>query len=123
MGESRKLDERKALATISSLKRALGIPNHPVKKDEFVSGRCHIYTPDEDSANLLGELLFRFGNNSRAAYYDSHPERFSIRDTITVQPLPEGGFDTAMNIPWPTHLASVLDKMIRKQLSSDSRFR
>ncbi len=56
-----------ALATISTLKRAMGIPNHPTKIDTIIENDFHIYTSDEESAQLIGELLYRYGNGRRAA--------------------------------------------------------
>jgi len=58
-------DEKEALATVSSLKRAMGIPNHPTKKDAFIGETIHIYTPDKNSAELITELLYRYGTGPR----------------------------------------------------------
>ncbi len=123
MADSRKAGERKALATISSLKRAMAIPNHPLKTDEFDSSTCRIYVPDEASAILLGELLYRYGNGPREKFYNEHPERFTSRDTVKVVELPEGGFQASMDIYMPTGFAKALEKMIQRHIAADSRFK
>lgn len=112
---------REALATISSLKRALGIPNHPTKTDTFIGDDFHIYTPDEESAQLIGELFFRYGNGRRAAYYDAHPEKFTVRDTVKVKAIDEGGYDTSISIPFAPHFSEMLQKMIAKHIAPDSK--
>jgi len=122
MVDAQKADERKALATVSSLKRALGVPNHPTKKDAFVEKHCHIYTPDEESAILLGELLYRYGNGPREKFYNAHPEKITIRDTVQVRALEEG-FAVSMNIPWPKTFVTFLEKMINKQIAPDHSLR
>ena len=113
---------REALATISTLKRVLGIPNHASKKDTFAveEGRLHIYTPDGQSAILLAELFYRYGTGNQAEHYKAHPEHHTIRDTIRTEQL-EDGCHVEMLIPWPPSLQKALDKMIKKHVAPDSR--
>lgn len=113
-----------ALAKISSLKRALGIANHPTKTDtfEFATHRFHIYTDSQESADLVAELLYRYGGGNRAAFYDAHPEKLTVRDTIDVVPLEGGGCDVSINIPSATGLTKALEKVIQKHIAPDKTF-
>lgn len=113
---------REALATVSTLKRVLGIPNHPDKKDEFIEHDLHIYTADKESAILLGEMLYRYGNGPREKFYNARPEIQTLRDTVRVEDLPEGGYDASMNINYAPHLKKMLDKMIAKNIAPDKSF-
>lgn len=114
---------REALATISTLKRVLGIPNHPTKRDSFVEDRdFQIYTPDQESAQLIGELLWRYGNGPKEAYYNAHPDLLTVRDTIRVRPLEEGGFAISINIPYAPSFAKALQKMVNKHIAPDKTF-
>ena len=121
MGDPTPWEWREALATVSSLKRAMGIKNHP-RKDEMIDGQLHIYLQDSDSAELIGELLFRYGNGKRARFYDSHPEIHTLRDSIRVEQLPDGGYDASMTIVHPTHFSRMVQKMIDKHISPDKTF-
>lgn len=112
---------REALATISTLKRVLGIPNHATRKDEFVEHRLHVYTGDQESAVLLGEWLYRYGNGPREKYYNDHPEKLTLRDTVRVEAV-EGGYDASMTINYAPHLKQMLDKMIQKHIAPDKSF-
>jgi hypothetical protein len=112
-------EQQEALAAVGTLKRALGIPNHKSKKDEFVDGRLQIYTPDFESAELIGELLFRYGNGRRAKFYDSRPDHKTLRDTIRVEPLSEGGYDASMCVVHSSHFSKMILKMVNKHLSPD----
>ena len=114
--------EREALATISTLKRVLGIPNHPTKTDNFVGHTLHIFTPDETSATLIGELLYRYGNGSREKYYNAHPEFETLRDTVKVEPVDGGGYDASVSVNHVAHLQRMLEKMIQKQIAPDKSF-
>ena len=124
MGHRTKEECREALATISSLKRVLGIANHPTQKDTLGAedGRLRIYTPDEESATLLGELLYRYGTGNQAAHYRARPEQPTIRDTIRTEAVNEGGYLTTMWVPWPLSMKTALNKMIKKHTAPDSRF-
>lgn len=122
MPEITKAQMKEALATVSSLKRAMGIPNHPIKTDTFTGEKIHIYTSDKESAALLGELLYRYGNGPREKLYNSRPERLTIRDTVQVAELPDGGYDVSMHIPWPQNLKKSWDKMIAKHIAPDKSF-
>jgi hypothetical protein len=122
MPEWTKEQGREALATVSTLKRVLGIPNHPDKKDTFLNHDLHIYTADKDAAILLGELLYRYGNGPREKFYNARPEILTLRDTVRVEPLAEGGFDTSMNINYAPHLKQMLEKMIQKHIAPDKGF-
>src|ERR1035437_5960858 len=122
MPEWTKEQGREALATISTLKRALGIQNHPKKKDEFIDRDLHIYTPDKESAILLGELLHRYGNGPREKFYNARPQSLTLRDTVRVEDLPGGGCDASMNINYAPHLKKMLEKMIQKQIAPDKTF-
>ena len=114
--------EREALATISTLKRVLGIPNHPTKADRFDGHTVHILTPDEASGTLIGELLYRYGNGPREAYYNAHPEFSTLRDTVRVEPVEGGSYDASMSINYAPHLQKMLEKMIQKQIAPDKGF-
>jgi hypothetical protein len=117
-----KKEEKEALAAVSTLKRALSIPNHKDKKDEYTDDTLHIYTPDFESAELIGELLFRYGNGKRAKFYDAEPDRLTLRDTIRVKPLPEGGFDASMSVIHSSHFAKMILKMVDKHIAPDKPF-
>lgn len=117
-----KKETNKALAAVSTLKRATGIPNHPSKMDEFAEiprNQIRIYTPSQESADLIGEILFRYGNGKRAAFYDAQPERSTIRDSIRVEPLDQGGFVTSMQIFHPRHFSEKISKMTEKFVAPD----
>ncbi len=120
-----KKETNKAIAALSTLKRAIGIANHATKIDEFEDfqrNRLHIYTPDQESAELIGELLYRYGSGNRAAYYNAHPELSPIRKTIRLKALPEGGFDTSIAILHPRHFAERILKMAAKHIAPDKHF-
>lgn len=120
-----KKETNKALAAISTLKRATGVQNHPTKKDEFAEiprNQLRIYSLDQESAELIGELLYRYGNGKRAAFYDAHPERSTIRDSIEVKPLRGGGYVTLMQIYHPRHFSEKLSKMTEKFVAPDKHF-
>jgi len=88
------------LAAISSLKRALGIPNHSTKRDEFrieefTNDKCCIYLPDEEAAKLVAELLFslaRKPRGEREAVGDPFAFKVSEGGGIKVEALDEGGY-------------------------------
>jgi hypothetical protein len=115
-------DKQEALAAVCTLKRALGIPNHEFKKDEYASSRLHIFTPDAESAELIGELLFRYGNGKRAKYYDARPEITTLRDTIRIEPVPGGGYEASMNVIHSSHFARMILKMVDKHIAPDKQF-
>lgn len=123
MANTTKQDQRQSLAAISSLKRVLGIQNHPSRKDEYISNHLHIYTPDDESAILLAELLYRYANGNLRAHYDAHPEHRSVRDTIMLKPLTEGGYEIEMWSPGPAALKTSLERMIKKHIAPEERFR
>jgi hypothetical protein len=114
-------DGRKALATVSTLKRALGIPNHPTEKDKFVNESIHIFTPEESSAILIGELLYRYGNGPREKFYNARPDLRTNRDTVCVQALPEGGYDASMFISYAPSFTKALEKMVLKHIAPDKK--
>jgi len=117
--------QKEALTAVSSLKRILGIPHHPTKRDEFMQDElhnpiCHIYTPDAQSAELLGELLYRIAVMPKgAAYYDSNHPGHSQRDTIRVQPLEDGGYDSSMRVLQPERFAAKIKKVIAKHIAPE----
>jgi hypothetical protein len=114
---------RESLAAISTLKRAIGIPNHPSKTDEIsVGGRCHIYTQDEESAELIAELLYKWANAGRKKYYDLHLPDSTLRDTIAVQSLPEGGFQTTISVLSAPNFTKGLHRLTQKHISPDKGF-
>jgi hypothetical protein len=117
-----KAQEKEALAVVSSLKRALGVPNHPDRKDEFADGKVHIYTTDASSAKLIGELLWRYGNGPRAAFYDAHPEKFTLRDTVAVNRHEDGGYEASMWILYPPAFTKAMQKMFSKYIGPDKTF-
>ena len=121
MPDSTREQEREALATISTLKRVLGIPSHRNKKDEFIEHNLHVYTADQESATLIAELLYRYGNGPREKFYNANPEILTLRDTIRVEPV-EGGYDASMSINYAPHLQKMLGKMIKKQIAPDKSF-
>jgi hypothetical protein len=113
---------REALAAISSLKRATGIPNHPTKTDTFVDHRFHIYAPDQESAEFIAEFLWRYASGTRTAFYDARPEKLTVRDTIRVLPLIEGGYDASITIPYAPSFTKALQKMVDKHIAPDRNF-
>jgi hypothetical protein len=121
VAEWTKKQEREALAAVCSLKRALGIPDHKNKPDAIVDEKLHVYTGDIESAQLIGELLFRYGNGKRAAFYDAHPEKLTLRDTIRVEAVHGGGFDASMNVYHSSHFARMILKMVDKHIAPDGR--
>ena len=82
----------------------------------------NVYTADKDSATLIAEFLWRYGNGTRAAYYDAQPDSFTIRDTIRVRLLEDGGYEVSMNIPYAPSLTKALQKMIEKHIAPDKTF-
>jgi hypothetical protein len=122
MPEVTKAEKKQALATVSSFKRAIGIPNHATKRDTFIDETIHIYISGKESAELMGELLYRYGNGPREKFYNAHPEKFTIRDTVQVKELPEGGYDVSMHIPWPRSFTEAMEKMMKKYIGPDSTF-
>ncbi len=117
--------QKEFLDAVSSLKRAFGIPNHPTKRDEFKrvdvwDPECHIYTADAASAELLGELLYRIAVTPKgAAFYDSIRPRVSVRDSIKVQPVPEGGYEASMWVSVPEKFSEKVYNIIEKHIAPD----
>src|SRR6185369_8294196 len=126
MSGSERKEQRSALDAISSLKRALGIHNHPEKKDEFKQDEllnpiCHIYVQDAGSAELIGEILHRVAIMPRLGHFpDSRRPLSPWRDSIVVQPLEKGGFEACIRVWHPTKFAARVQKVIEKHISSDS---
>ena|SRR5882762_5028462 len=112
-------DIKNALAEFGKLKRVLGIPNHPQNKDAIIDGTLHIYTSDKESAALIGEILYRFGSGNKAAFYDARPEMPSIRDSIKLGSLIEGGYEVEMYIPYAPKLTKALQKVVAKHIEPD----
>jgi hypothetical protein len=115
-------EQNKALAALSSLKRAMGIANVTGLTDHFSEHNLKVFTPDKGSADLVAELLFRYGNGKRAKFYDSRPHRLTIRDTIAVEVVGDGEFVTSMLISNPPDLARRLSEMVEKHISPDKNF-
>ena len=115
-------EEKKSLATLNTLKRVLGIANHPIKKDCFKKNYVHLFATDETSAMLLGELLYRYATGSREVHYNAHPELKTIRDWLSIEPLADGGYEVKMPIGKASNLTKMLDKLISKHIAPDQRF-
>lgn len=113
---------REALESISTLKRAIGIPNHPTKRDAFEAEKCHIYTTDKASAELLGELLFRSCGGARKDHQDASAG-LSIADTIETRQLEDDCYDVSISIIHPPSFAKALKRMADKHISPDRYFR
>jgi hypothetical protein len=117
-----KRDVQKALAAISSLKRAVGIPNHKLKPDQISNGTCHVYVPDQDSATLMAELLYRDATWPKGvAFYDSKPWP-SLRDSLRLSPLAEGGFDVSIDVMDASALEKGVRRLLNKHISPDKTF-
>jgi hypothetical protein len=121
MAVSTDKDRKDALAALSSLKRVLGIADHPNKPDEFKDIYLKVHTQDENSAILLGELLYRFATGRNAARYASRPRIMTTRDTIKIKPV-EGGYEVEMVIYGADRMIKAIDKMIEKQISPGNGF-
>ena len=121
MEQSARRQEQESLAAISTLKRALGIPNHLTKIDEVVEDRWHVYTQDAKSAELISELLYRCANGNLKQFYDSQPRR-SVRDTISVSPLKDGGFEASIKVINIPNFTKGLLKLAQKHISPDKNF-
>src|ERR1700744_4901888 len=98
MGNWTEQEGMQALAAISSLKRALGIPNHKARTDEIRDKRCHVYTIDLETAQLLAEIFYKWANGRRKSYYDQTKPGSTLRDTISIVKLPEGGHDLSIAV-------------------------
>jgi hypothetical protein len=99
----------------------LGIANHPSKIDEIIDRRCHIYTADEQSAELIAELLYRWANGNKKQWYDAQPG-FSLRDTIHVNPIENGGYQTSISVYYAPAFTKGLHKLTEKYISPDKSF-
>jgi hypothetical protein len=54
-----------------------------------------------------------------AAYWDAHPAGMSQRDTVKVQPLKEGGYETSI-IEWhPDVFARKIQRLTKKYIAPD----
>jgi len=115
-------ENKKALAAISSLKRALRIANHPTKRDEFGiddyhNNRCYIRLPDADSAELMGELLHRISIMPRTGIISENGKAW--RKTIKMQPLEEGGVEVSIRVFHPDKFTARIQKVIEQHISPD----
>jgi hypothetical protein len=117
-----KKDGQKSLAAMSTLKRAIGIRNHPSLTDEMMDKDCHVYTEDQQSADLIAELLYRWANGSRGHIYDKHFRGCTVRDTIEVHPLKIGGYEVCINVPDAQSFARGLERLTQKHVSPDAKF-
>ncbi|MBI3867427.1 MAG: hypothetical protein HY299_02765 [Verrucomicrobia bacterium] len=119
-------EEKEALAAISSLKRALGISNHLTKRDEFKRDElsndvCHIYLPDAESAELMGEILHRIAISPRLRELPhSRTPLSSWRETINVEPLKEGGYEASIIVWYPNKFTGKVKSIIDKHISPDN---
>jgi hypothetical protein len=67
-GKSPVSNETKLLDAISSLKRAIGVPDHPQRIDHFRPIGAKIYTNDANSSEILGALFHQFLHGDKIVY-------------------------------------------------------
>jgi hypothetical protein len=111
---------KRELGIISTLKRALLIPNHTQRQDAFFHEHCHIYTSDQSSAALLSELLWRLTNEGSKDAYTEQKQGLRICDTIKVLNLPEGGYEVRIGTPYPRAFAQALLEVTRQHIAPDT---
>jgi hypothetical protein len=116
-----KKEEKEALAAVCSLKRALGIADGS-EKDEFQGARIKIHTADFASAELIGELLYRYGGGQRRRFYDAHPEIETLRDSVAVYPLANDCYTASIALHSPSNFAREIRKAIDKHIAPNKTF-
>jgi hypothetical protein len=108
----------RALASIGSLKRALGIPNVPNKHDYIDAGYGHVFTPDPQSAELLAQI-FHGINSGRTGYTVEHPEKAFIVNEVKVKQLAQNLHYVSLEVIDGISLARGIQAFIRKHIASE----
>lgn len=111
-----------ALKRINTLKRVLGIRNHPKITDTFTPDQIfYVYTADYDSAELLAELFHRYEMGPRRAYYPQNQSTTNIGNSIRVSPE-QDGYEVSIRVKSAPNFSKALLRATDKQIAPDKGF-